>query len=67
MSDKTAVLFGVVAKLSDGNVHQVLLNREQYDRVYEAIRVFGGSPLPVHASVLPLTIESVERKAVGNE
>jgi hypothetical protein len=61
VSDKTAVLFGVVAKLSDGNVHQVLLNREQYDRVHEAIRVVGGSPLRVAADVLPLTIESVEK------
>ena len=64
MSDKTAVLFGVVAKLSDGNVHQVLFNQEQQDRVTEAIKALGGSPLKVHADVLPLTIESVEKGGV---
>ena len=61
MSETTAVLFGVIAKLSNGNVHQVLLNQEQYDRVTEAIRAFGGSPLKVHAAVLPLAIEKVEK------
>ena len=61
MTEKTAVLFGVVAKLSDGNVHQVLFNQEQQDRVTEAIRAFGGSPLKVHADVLPLTIERAEK------
>jgi hypothetical protein len=66
VSETTAVLFGVIAKLSNGNVHQVLLNQEQYDRVVEAIRLFCGSPLGVHASVLPLTIEKAE-KAVTHE
>ena len=61
MSDKTAVLFGVIAKLSDGNVHQVVFNQEQQDRVTEAIKAFGGSPLLIHADVLPLTIESVRK------
>ena len=61
MSDVTAVRFGVVAKLSDGTVRQVLFNQEQQDRVTEAIRAFGGSPLKLHAEVLPLTIESVQK------
>jgi hypothetical protein len=59
VSDSTAVRFGVVAKLSDGTVRQVLLDQEQYDGVANAIYLFGGSPLKVHAEVLPLTIESV--------
>ena len=66
MTETTAVLFGVIAKLSNGNVHQVLLNQEQYDRVTEAIRVFGGSPLKVHADQLQLSIEWVG-KAVTHE
>ena len=61
MSDVTAVRFGVLAKLSDGTVRQVLFNQEQQDRVTEAIRAFGGSPLKLHAEVLPLTIESVQK------
>ena len=61
MTDKTAVRFGVVAKLSNGNVHQVLLDQEQYDAVANAIYVFGGSPLKVHAEVLPLTIGRAEK------
>jgi hypothetical protein len=51
----------VVAKLSDGTVRQVLLDQEQYDGVANAIYLFGGSPLKVHAEVLPLTIESVRK------
>ena len=61
MIEKTAVRLGVVAKLSDGTVRQVLLDQEQYDAVANAIYLFGGSPLKVHAEVLPLTIESVEK------
>ena len=61
MSDPTAVRFGVIVKLSNGNVHQVLLDQEQYDGVANAIYLFGGSPLKVHADVLPLTIEIVRK------
>jgi hypothetical protein len=61
VSDVTAVRFGVIAKLSDGTVRQVLLDQEQYDGVANAIYLFGGSPLKVHAEVLPLTIESAQK------
>ena len=61
MSDVTAVRFGVIAKLSDGTVRQVLLDQEQYDRVTEAIYLFGGLPLKVHSEVLSLTLEKKEK------
>jgi len=61
VTETTAVRFGVIAKLSDGTVRQVLLNQEQYDGVASAIYLIGGSPLKVHADVLPLTIESVQK------
>lgn len=65
MSEATVVCFGVVAKLSDGTVHQVFLDQEQYDRVSEAIRVFCGAPLKVHADVLALTIKKNEKAGEG--
>lgn len=66
MSETVAPVFGVIVKLSNGNVHQVLLNQEQYDHVTEAIRQCAGSPLKVHADQLQLSIEWIG-KAVGDE